>query len=104
MLASEVLTLLNSSSQTERLPGTHVVVSHPETEDHQMNATRVPYQVRQEMMTFLSELARLRSVVSLSRGADGAEEPKCHPPRSGDQPRRCWDCQLYFKFIAPGQT
>ena len=63
MLASKVLTLLNSSSQTERPPGTHVVVSHLETEDRQINATRVLCQVRQEMMAFLSELARLRSVV-----------------------------------------
>lgn len=61
--ASEVLTLLNSSSQMERLPGTRVVVSHPKAEDHQMNATRVPCQVQQEMMAFLNELARLRSVV-----------------------------------------
>jgi hypothetical protein len=54
------------------------------------------------MMTFLTKLR-----VAFP-GADGAEEPKCHPPAFRDQPRRCHGKggtgQLYFKLIAPGQT
>jgi hypothetical protein len=52
-----------------------VVVSHPKAEDHQMNATRVPCQVQQEMMAFLNELARTPVCGVAFPGADGAEEP-----------------------------
>jgi hypothetical protein len=84
------------------------VVSHPETEDRQMNATRVPCQVRQEMMAFLSKLATTPVCDVTFPGADGAEEPKCHPPAfRRPAPVLSWrggTYQLYFKFIAPGQT
>jgi hypothetical protein len=65
------------------------MVSHPETEDHQMNATRVPCQVRQRN-DGIPEGACTTSVCGV-RFLGGRMEPKSLnviPPRSGDQPRR----------------